>query len=229
MSKIIAIGDIHGLDTWRQIVEQEFDKCIFVGDYFDSYDIDTDTQIQNFKNILEFKKQNKDKVILLMGNHDLHYLLASERYSGYQHYRAVDIKEALISGLADEELLQYAHIEGDYLFSHAGVTKTWAKDKGVDLINPADSINDLSLNAFGFNENRDKSMCGEHKSQGPMWVRPQSLKEDAIEGYIQVVGHTRHSPLLIEDKFIFIDSLWDGQYLTINDGIPYVSTQTLTE
>ncbi len=225
MKKILALGDIHGIDTWKKAVADiGFDVCVFVGDYFDSFDVDTDAQIANFNEILEFKKANKDRVVLLMGNHDLHYLLSSEKYSGFQYYRATDIKEALLGGIVDEELLQYAHVEDDFLFTHAGVTKTWAADKGVDLINPADSINDLSLNAFGFNENRDKSMCGEHKSQGPMWVRPTSLQEDAIEGYTQVVGHTRHSEIEIKDRFIFIDSLWNGQCLLIEDGVPKTIT-----
>ena len=39
MSKWIAIGDVHGRNTWQQIVNLEIDnvdKIIFVGDYFDS-------------------------------------------------------------------------------------------------------------------------------------------------------------------------------------------------
>ena len=70
--KIIAIGDCHGRKHWERVVEEvkEFDKFIFMGDYFDSREsISYDTQIANFKKILEFKETYPDKVILLIGNH----------------------------------------------------------------------------------------------------------------------------------------------------------------
>ena len=38
--KTIVIGDIHGRDVWKEIVFQEqADRVIFIGDYFDSFDI----------------------------------------------------------------------------------------------------------------------------------------------------------------------------------------------
>ncbi|NBP57427.1 metallophosphoesterase, partial [bacterium] len=38
--KTIFIGDIHGRSIWKEIVEQEKpDRVIFIGDYFDSFDI----------------------------------------------------------------------------------------------------------------------------------------------------------------------------------------------
>ena len=37
--KLVAIGDIHGRDIWKQIVETEQpNTVVFVGDYFDSFD-----------------------------------------------------------------------------------------------------------------------------------------------------------------------------------------------
>lgn len=217
MSKILAIGDIHGLNTWKEIVEKtEYDVCVFVGDYFDSFDVPVKQQIENFKEILAFKLAHPESVIMLVGNHDLHYLLndPDERYSGFNHHFMVDIKEALDEGLPH---MQYAYSADGFLFTHAGVTKTWCEANNVDQEHPVDDINGLSLWAFGFNHDRDKSNCGEHKSQGPMWVRPTSLKEDAIENIKQVVGHTRHEYPEI-GQFSFIDSLWNGHYITIENG-----------
>ena len=39
--KTIVIGDIHGRTIWKQIVIEnpDFDKLVFIGDYFDSFDI----------------------------------------------------------------------------------------------------------------------------------------------------------------------------------------------
>ena len=216
--KILAIGDIHGLDVWKTIVEkEEYDVCVFVGDYFDSFDVSVKKQIDNFKDIVKFKKNFEEEgdIILLTGNHDLHYLLNDpmERYSGFNHHFMVDIKEALDE--ATPNMLRAYEAEG-FLFTHAGVTKTWCDANGVNQDSPVEDINNLPLEAFGFNHDRDKSNCGEHKSQGPMWVRPQSLKEDIIPIYRQVVGHTRHATPVIDGNPILIDSLWNGFFVTID-------------
>ena len=83
------IGDIHGRTCWKELVK---DDCvnIFVGDYFDPYDkISHDELMQNFADIIAFKKQHPDTV-LLYGNHDLHYLIPQEHASRYSilHSRA---------------------------------------------------------------------------------------------------------------------------------------------
>ena len=52
MKKTIVIGDIHGRDIWKSIVAQENpDRVIFIGDYFDSFNIESVTQQHNFKEI----------------------------------------------------------------------------------------------------------------------------------------------------------------------------------
>ncbi len=67
--KLVAIGDIHGRDIWKQIVETEQpNTVVFVGDYFDSFDIPGKVQIDNFKNIIQWKHDNPQcKVVLLIG------------------------------------------------------------------------------------------------------------------------------------------------------------------
>lgn len=74
--KIIVNPDVHGRHFWEESAKliNEMDKIIFLGDYFDPYDfekISVKEAIKNFKKILEFKKNNIDKVILLFGNHKL--------------------------------------------------------------------------------------------------------------------------------------------------------------
>ena len=55
--KTIMIGDIHGRDTWKQIIAQEPDahRIVFLGDYFDSFDIKGVEQLYNFNEIIKFK------------------------------------------------------------------------------------------------------------------------------------------------------------------------------
>ena len=133
--KIIALGDTHGRDIWKRIVkiEEDFDKFIFIGDYFDTReDIDVSTQIENFKEILEFKKSNPEKVFLLIGNHDFHYLKGcGENYSGYQQYAAMDINEVLQPAVTSGHL-QICHVYDEYIFSHAGLTNTWCENNEID-------------------------------------------------------------------------------------------------
>ena len=69
--KTVIIGDTHGRSIWKLIVnqEQDADRIIFIGDYFDSFEISGVEQIQNFKEIIEYKKTSGKEVIMLIGNH----------------------------------------------------------------------------------------------------------------------------------------------------------------
>lgn len=143
--KIIAIGDTHGHDEWKKIVEQEkdADKIIFIGDYFDSFDVPFEKQAQNFNEILQLKIDHPEQVVLLLGNHDFHYLrYAEEKYSGFQNENAKDIGEVLHSAI-DDNLVQIAFQDQNFLFTHAGVTSTWWKESGCILMSsgPAETIN----------------------------------------------------------------------------------------
>jgi predicted phosphodiesterase len=144
--KVIAIGDIHGRTVWKDIVEKEtFDKVIFIGDYFDTHEkISPEQQKTNFKEIITYKKAHMDKVVLLLGNHDFHYLRdANETYSGYQMWHKTDIGEMLHAAI-DQNLMKMCHSVGFVLFSHAGITKTWCENNLVDQGEfVEDSINEL--------------------------------------------------------------------------------------
>jgi predicted phosphodiesterase len=228
--KIIAVGDIHGRTIWKDIVvkESDADKIIFVGDYFDSYDYTTDEQIENFTNILNFKKENVDKVILLIGNHDFHYLKgAQEKYSGFQNFKYLDINEVLEPAVSTG-LLQICHIHDNFVFTHAGLTKTWCGDNGIDLSDLENSVNRRlmsNIESFRFNYGDNYDGSGDDVTQPPIWVRIPSLLKDMLEGYRFVVGHSRLKELTIADNLIGIDTLGQtGEYLVIIDGEPSAAT-----
>jgi predicted phosphodiesterase len=216
--KTIIIGDVHGRDQWKQIVAQEkdADTVIFLGDYFDSFNISAVEQMHNFKEIVEFKEtsftnagtddQHKTQVILLIGNHDYHYFpeITDSSTSGYQTRMALVIKQ-LIGEKRDH--LQVAHRIGEFVFTHAGISSEWLDDTVVDWTeeNMVDKINELfkytplsldyrSFKMFSATEWAGASGYGNETYQGPMWIRPKALmesnKKTLRKKIIQVVGHT---------------------------------------
>lgn len=225
--KTVAIGDTHGRNLWEKIIEQESDadKIIFIGDYWDSFDISYVEQRKNFIKILDFKEDNPERVVLLIGNHDYHYLpYTSGRYSGYQHIHAVDIGE-LVGDAVGRGLMNMAYAEQGYIFTHAGTTNTWLEEN--NLRQRPSEINELfriNPGAFEFNQT-DTTGCGNNRFQSPIWVRPPALVADFPEGCVQVVGHTQDEHVMFYHsgepvKLIIIDA--PGEYLIINNGEPEV-------
>jgi hypothetical protein len=230
--KTIAIGDIHGRPYWKQIIEQEqdADRFIFVGDYFDSFTVPGIEQINNFLDIIEFKKSTNKEVILLIGNHDYHYLpgIEDSGTSGYQTLMAPSIK--IILG-DNKEHLQLVYQMGEFLFSHAGISSEWLDDNIVmwDVPNLSMYLNDLfhykpasiayrSFKYYNQGDPNERAVLsrgyGDETYQGPIWIRPKSLmeankdvkrkkitnKETLRKQIIQVVGHTPQDEIDIKGK-----------------------------
>ncbi len=223
--KIIALGDLHGLSKWKQIVENEtYDKVIILGDMFDSFDIKSDDIHANFMDIVEFKRSQPDKVVLLLGNHELNYLSHGQKCSGYRPETKVCMSHILDELVKNGEM-KVCHKEDDVIYTHAGVTKTWCDDNGIDIDDTIDTqINELFLRnykPFIFQSRSFRtSPYGDDVFQSPLWIRPYSLKEDKIDGFRQVVGHTPKRTVTIEDNIAFTDCLehGDGSYLVIENG-----------
>lgn len=221
---IIAIGDTHGRHDWQHIVSNtEFDKVVFIGDYFDSHeDISPEQQKINFKEIIKYKKNNMDKVVLLFGNHDYHYLRnVFESYSGFQPVYKIDIAELLHNAI-DHDLVQMCLVHENYIFSHAGITKTWLASTGHTSEPLQDFVNDLfkyQPGYFAFNIGLNYSPYGDDICQTPIWVRPQSLYQDQLDDYVQIVGHTQQDEIqIISGKIALIDTIpTSGQFLRINN------------
>lgn len=225
--RLIALGDTHGRKTWKHIVEKEkFDKIVFIGDYLDSREgISGEDQLENLKEILDYKRQNLDKVILLFGNHDFHYLKTSmEPYSQYQSNFRRQFGEVLHQAI-DERLLQMCYSHDNLLFSHAGFTKTWCQSK-IGNQNPSgeafiEGVNSLFItdpNSFEFSPGENMSWTGDDITQSPIWVRPYSLMKDKIDEYIQVIGHTSVIRIETSHPIIPIDAIEIGEYLIYEDG-----------
>jgi hypothetical protein len=228
--KTVILGDAHGRDLWKQIVEVESDadRIIFLGDYFDSFDLPGVVQLQNFLDIIEFKKNSDKEVVLLFGNHDYHYMpgYTGLGYSGYQHGLAYQFRDAISENL---EHLQMTYLFEDVLCSHAGIGMEWVErhfpnTKITDLQSVSmlvDSINDhfkYKPNIFEFN---GFNPYGDNTYQTPIWIRPASLMQvnkgtKLKENVIQVVGHTQVKNIF--DSVKATEKTMGGRYY-LNDAI----------
>lgn len=238
--KIVAIGDIHGRDCWKLIVKQEADadKFVFMGDYLDTHDeISGTDQRMNFHQIREFKQANPNKVVLLLGNHDFHYLDVAdgEQYGGYSAKDAVINRVIMESAIRNEEV-QVAYAVKPFLFTHAGVTIMWimnaVEKKEITPENVEETINGLFLKDprhFQFT-GHGTDPSGNDLGQSPLWVRPKLLSENPLPGFIHVVGHTQFPYLDVthNSQMIPVDTLGtSGQYLVIDTATGLLSVGIL--
>ena len=124
--RTVVLGDTHGRTFWKMILEHENpDRVIFIGDYFDSYEFSAIEQLHNFKEIMEIRGD----VIRLIGNHDLSYFPGVvSTCSGYQPEFAGDFTYEINR---NKDKLQVAYRMDDFIFSHAGITKTFLYDNRV--------------------------------------------------------------------------------------------------
>ena len=127
MAKILIVPDVHGTHEWEVAKDKvsQVDYVVFMGDYFDSWENKWDDQGNNFNDICKFKRDNSDKVILLLGNHDWSYMsgtLEGENCSGHQ-YDKVDIIRSLLYG--NRDIIDLAFECDGWTFSHAGFSRNW--------------------------------------------------------------------------------------------------------
>lgn len=220
--KIVGIGDVHGRKEWKEVLNQvtDWDHVVFVGDYFDSYENFTPKQqIDNFEEIVSFKEANLDRVTLLYGNHDYHYV-EETRYSGFNvalkpqiKYR---LKELLKAGIL-QTCKTFELESGPWCFTHAGISEDWLVhqlDTYADIMGihiDLDAIEDGNRKGLGPACRRDFNleqfintlmlerpkefeigydMYGDHPMNSPIWVRPWSMEKCMLRTWQQVVGHT---------------------------------------
>ena len=218
--KVLVIGDVHGEASCKKfadieqllqsnVFETEYDKYIFLGDYFDSYKITTDKIKRNFYDIVRLKRNYPDKVVLLLGNHELHYFMvpyvANNNYlcTGYRSEVHVDAYEFY---RANSDLFQVAYQIDNYIFTHAGISEGWFRDifkipQGhpetktiAELLNEAFEIRDSRLFAVG------QSRGGVHPYGGPFWADKSETSLFPLYGYHQVVGHTHVKDIITITK-----------------------------
>ena len=232
MSKLLILGDIHGRSFWKDAIDKygnDVDKIVMIGDYIDPYGDEGITRkdaINTLSEIIDFKFNNKDKTILLIGNHDAHYLFDNfPRCTRYDSSHAYKIKEKFHT---HKSLFKLAHEEiingKKYLFTHAGLMNSWIErnkniigEPTVDNLNKLVNIHggilalsDISNHRTWFGEKSGSILWSDvlEKIDDNSSIDNIIPNEDSIvEGYdYQIFGHTQlvDKPI-ITDKWACID------------------------
>lgn len=212
---MFIIPDIHGRDFWKKILPtfSDLDQVVFLGDYLDPYfyeGISFPEALENFKRIIEFKKNNPEHIHLLVGNHDIHYI---ESDYGCSRYNATFSQEAEKLFRENKDLfdlyLRYLDIEADktLLFTHAGIADSWlSRDSKMfkeGEIRPLDTVCvylESMKNPDMYVESRLNDigrMRGNYHTSGaggPFWCDIRELMNSLPEWdqrVVQIVGHTQ--------------------------------------
>jgi predicted phosphodiesterase len=271
--KIMSIGDIHGRNDWKKYIfgsirnygnwrievdkgnKEDFadqypvlaecDKIIFIGDYVDSFEVKNLEMMHNLHEIIHFKKTYPDKVVLLIGNHDIQYIVPNRTYTGYRPEMQWPFGELYrknnecfqMAYWHESEMPSSPSEKKQTLWTHAGVTQGWLQLLRETIQSPefqfVENFKDMELARIDvllnkawdyrldclFNADRDSG--GLEKWAGPLWVRPRMLAIDAIKGVDQIVGHTPQKTIITftpddsEDTVFVIDCIEHGDGKTL--------------
>jgi hypothetical protein len=203
MNEILIVPDVHGRNFWKPALAF-LGTVVFLGDYTDPYSHEGFTQQNAYNGLLQivnFKKQNPDRVTLLVGNHELHYYNSkyeasrfSEKY--YERYYKI------LTGTETADLFQVCKQIDYYLFVHAGITKGWY-EKHKDELQHLGNHLETQVNRL-FQQNKDaffeiSPYRGGYFSAGsPLWADMDELNledEHFDNNIVQIIGHTQ-----IQDK-----------------------------
>lgn len=237
--RVVTIGDIHGHDTWKNAVyrinedtgeimycyiDNIYDKVVFVGDYVDDWNLPNIDILHNLHEIINFKKQYPDNVVLLWGNHDVAYL-RNEKVSGFRPEMAPDLYYIFQE---NRELFQLAYQYKNVIWTHAGIHSGWWQyyvqpvinrekiTRFTDFLGESDTIAGYLNLMYEFNY-EPIFMCSHHrgghdKVGGPLWADKIEIYTKPLPGYHQIVGHNPVSGIKTYDfydltKVTFVDCM----------------------
>lgn len=235
--KVLVISDIHlkhkVAESILDLERGNFDKCIFLGDYFDDWG---DSPEQNAETAIWLKNSLKESLFVhLLGNHDLSYLTARFNYEGaicsgfsLEKSRAINTYLKLDDWF---KLRLFIVIDG-ILYTHAGLNKRflpqecsgieWAEDYlGEKTKEYHDWLLETS-SSLGYPKKKlDRIFScgyirgGDQPYGGIIWN--DSREHKPVNGVTQVFGHTLTEEVRkIESDYCIDTNL--HHYAIVNDG-----------
>lgn len=211
--KIITIPDLHGRNIWKSIIYNKYDKMIFVGDYCDSFDKTNIEIYSNLLDLIDFKKKHPEKVVLLLGNHDIQYyypinFIYKYKCSGYRPEMHIDLYNIFYT---NKNLFNITYQIDNYIWSHAGISNEWWKTRALcknlvknnrkhesyilkDEFNATDKniaqyLNTLFEYEHDYLYDVSYHRGGSNKLGGLLWADLYELNTP-LKNYHQIVGHT---------------------------------------
>lgn len=215
--KVMVVPDVHGRTFWKDALT--FDgPVVFLGDYLDPYPFEFDPEgeleewfdgnkvrlrmkgpgykneaVENFGEILEFARANRERVRLLYGNHDVHYIMR-----GFDSSRRDSMRAAEIAGMFDAyaDLFSRCALIGNLLLSHAGMSVEWLGKMGIlcgsrsDIEHLPQTVEALPWKSLMMTS---PQRGGWDEMSGPMWLDYHEIecrRATMPEEVAQVFGHT---------------------------------------
>lgn len=164
----------------------------------DSFDLSDFDILENLKGVLSLKKRHPEKVVLLLGNHDVQYMhFPRYQCSGFRPSMQVDLTGLFNS---NRSLFQMSYQRCNYIFTHAGITNAWYQEflrlplleqigEAGDTI--ADLINKVEESTQRYLLYATSIYRGGYGNGGFLWADRRETATDMLHGYHQVVGHTQ--------------------------------------
>ncbi|MDR2498065.1 MAG: metallophosphoesterase [Tannerellaceae bacterium] len=197
---ILIVPDVHGRSFWEPALKYE-GEIVFLGDYLDPYPsekIDAAQALETFKNIVDFKRQNPERVTLLIGNHELHYYDTQYRCTRFSHTNYETVHTILTAEETKDYFCICRKIE-NVIFIHAGILKGWYDEHAESLAEFGEGIDDQLNNLFKadkepFGEVSALYRGGDSDYGSPIWADFREIiseQEVFDPECMQVIGHTQ--------------------------------------
>ena len=238
MSKILCIPDVHSRKFWRDAVSNnvdKVDKVIFLGDYLDPYQneieenpelmecnnfYDSENLLKMLEDIVLLKKNDSDKYVLLCGNHTCSYIWSE--FDAATRTDRKNWKKYHNFFLENLEYFNLSCVEGNYIFTHAGITNGWKQlyfpklsilELGKKLA--SEKLNENAVE-FGYLSAISVYRGGWYPDGSCEWAdlrehinMADSTNDNIIpkgeNGIYQVFGHTQLKTPLITNKWACLD------------------------
>jgi len=208
-------------------------KIIFLGDYIDPYPrekITPNDALKRFKSIIKLKKKYGDRVTLLIGNHDFHYIDGSRKGCRMDFYNKDEICGLFLKNMDFFEYVKCERIgKTNFIFSHAGFGFAWFSYHSdlAGVCDPDNHDEDIERKAFTYNTiknvdwkgiSSDRQVLNAYGDIGSsrggwcnhpsfMWADVTDILMDndiKVANCVQVFGHTMQNigqPLRFDNCF----------------------------
>lgn len=192
--KTIVVGDLHGrIEIVDYVLGMKDHNVVFIGDYLDSFHRTKEDQISTLYKVLKAAEKDPERVTALMGNHELSYLDSSQRCSGHSTF----VQVHTIHLRAQMYRLLKSHVwVGDYLISHAGISRLVLEEDSLDAV--LTYLDDVDRH-----KEVGRARSGVKKSGGLYWC--DWYKEfRPLKSVPQIVGHSAYRKEVDADRGIIL-------------------------